>query len=150
MAETTPKKPAAADKRKEADAALEKRIAERKASIKKDAATNPIPAATHDAKPVSPITIPFVPTTPAPTEAGKPEKKARKPRTPKLMATPDAELADLLKTAQDKAVKAALKKAEDDHSAIVKGMVDKTWHDKKVKEAYEKGEIGRASCRERV
>ncbi len=137
MAETNPKKPAAADKRKEADAALEKRIAERKASIKKDAAANPIPAPVPVTAPAE--QLPFHPATPAPTLSSAPAKKARKPRTPKLMATPDAELADLLKTAQDKAVKAATKELESKHAAILKGTVDKTYHDNEVKKAYEKG-----------
>ena len=149
MADTKNPKPTAADKRKEADAELEKRIAGRKAASVKGAlakggvAKAEPEAATSDAKPAKPATpsaLPFVPTSPAPAAASPtPEKKARKPREAKLKAAPDAELADLINAAKDKAVKAALKEQAEQHKAILKGTVDKSTHDNELKAAYEKG-----------
>ena len=136
MAHTKTPKPTAAENRKAADDALDDRIKARQAKIKDDAAKNPIPAATPDAKPATPSALPFVPTSP---ESAKPEKRARKPREAKPKAEPDAELADLIKNAQEKAVKAALKEQAEQHKAILKGTVDKTTHDKLVKQAYEDG-----------
>lgn len=141
MAETKTPKPTAADKRKAADDALNARVKARQdAAAKKAAPGTAAPAPVEPAK------------TPAPWEqavatgaqqAAKVEepkaRKERKPREAKPKAEPDAELADLIKTAQDKAVKAALKKAEEDHKAILKGTVDKTYHDNEVKKAYEAG-----------
>ena len=86
-------------------------------------------------------------------------KKERKPREPKPKtdATPSADLSEMLAKVRGKAVavaekahnaeikklkaefKTELKKQANDHKAILKGTVDKTYHDKEVRAAHEAG-----------
>ncbi len=142
MAHTKTPKPTAAENRKAADDALNARVKARQeaAAAKKDAPGTAAPAPVGPTKAPAPWEQAVATGAQQAAKVEEPKaKKERKPREAKPKVAPDAELADLVKQAQDKAVKAAVKEVEEHHKAILKGTVDKTFHDAEVKKAYEAG-----------